>query len=84
MPTPKPSPSGWLRPATRVSTGPYDTLVYRPMLELLSYLRANGFKSFIVSGGGVEFMRVFAERTYGIPPEQVVGSSGVTKFRNAA
>jgi phosphoserine phosphatase len=54
------------------------------MLELLSYLRANGFKNFIVSGGGVEFMRVFAERTYGIPPEQVVGSSGVTKFRNAA
>jgi phosphoglycolate phosphatase-like HAD superfamily hydrolase len=59
---------------------PYDTLVYQPMLELLSYLRANGFKTFIVSGGGVEFMRVFAEQTYGIPPEQVVGSSGVTKF----
>jgi hypothetical protein len=50
------------------------------MLELLDYLRANGFKPFIVSGGGVEFMRVFAERVYGIPPEQVVGSSGVTKF----
>jgi phosphoglycolate phosphatase-like HAD superfamily hydrolase len=58
----------------------YDTLVYQPMLELLSYLRANGFKTFIVSGGGVEFMRVFADRTYGIPPEQVVGSSGVVKF----
>lgn len=59
---------------------PYTDLVYQPMLELLDYLRANGFKTFIVSGGGVEFMRVFAERVYGIPPEQVVGSSGVTKF----
>jgi phosphoglycolate phosphatase-like HAD superfamily hydrolase len=59
---------------------PYDKLVYQPQLELLAYLRANGFKTFIVSGGGVEFMRVFAERTYGIPPEQVVGSSGVVKF----
>lgn len=60
---------------------PYDELVYQPMLELLDYLRANGFKTFIVSGGGVDFMRVFAEQTYGIPPEQVVGSSGVTKFQ---
>ncbi|HEX2888439.1 HAD family hydrolase [Vineibacter terrae] len=60
---------------------PYDQLVYQPMLEVLAYLRANGFKTFIVSGGGVEFMRVFAERTYGIPPEQVVGSSGVVKFQ---
>jgi phosphoglycolate phosphatase-like HAD superfamily hydrolase len=59
---------------------PYTELVYRPMLELLAYLRGNGFKTFIVSGGGVEFMRVFAERVYGIPPEQVVGSSGVVKF----
>lgn len=59
---------------------PYDSLVYQPMLELLGYLRANGFKTFIVSGGGVEFMRVFAERAYGIPPEQVIGSSGVTRF----
>jgi phosphoglycolate phosphatase-like HAD superfamily hydrolase len=59
---------------------PYTDLVYQPMLELLGYLRANGFKTFIVSGGGVEFMRVFAERVYGIPPEQVVGSSGVVKF----
>ncbi|HEY4136547.1 MAG TPA: HAD family hydrolase [Alphaproteobacteria bacterium] len=59
---------------------PYTDLVYQPMLELLAYLRANGFKTFIVSGGGVEFMRVFAERVYGIPPEQVVGSSGATKF----
>jgi phosphoglycolate phosphatase-like HAD superfamily hydrolase len=59
---------------------PYTELVYQPMLELLAYLRASGFKTFIVSGGGVEFMRVFAERVYGIPPEQVVGSSGVVKF----
>lgn len=60
---------------------PYTDLVYQPQLELLTYLRANGFKTFIVSGGGVEFMRVFAEKAYGIPPEQVVGSSGVVKFR---
>lgn len=59
---------------------PYTSLVYQPMLELLAYLRANGFKTFIVSGGGVEFMRSFAGRVYGIPPEQVVGSSGVVKF----
>jgi phosphoglycolate phosphatase-like HAD superfamily hydrolase len=59
---------------------PYTDLVYQPMLELLGYLRDNGFKTFIVSGGGVEFMRVFADRVYGIPPEQVVGSSGQTKF----
>lgn len=62
---------------------PYSELVYQPMLELLGYLRANGFKTFIVSGGGVEFMRVFAERVYGIPPEQVVGSSGAVKFQIA-
>ena len=59
---------------------PYTDLVYQPMLELLAYLRANGFKTFIVSGGGVEFMRVFAEQVYGIPPEQVVGSTGETRF----
>jgi phosphoglycolate phosphatase-like HAD superfamily hydrolase len=59
----------------------YTELVYQPMLELLAYVRANGFKTFIVSGGGVEFMRVFTERVYGIPPEQVVGSSGVVKFQ---
>ncbi|MGY8711750.1 HAD family hydrolase [Bradyrhizobium sp. 18BD] len=60
---------------------PYNELVYQPMVELLAYLRANGFKTFIVSGGGVEFMRVWADKAYGIPPEQVVGSSGVTQFR---
>jgi phosphoglycolate phosphatase-like HAD superfamily hydrolase len=63
---------------------PYTELIYQPMLELLAYLRANGFKTYIVSGGGVEFMRVFAERVYGIPPEQVVGSSGLTKFQIGA
>jgi phosphoglycolate phosphatase-like HAD superfamily hydrolase len=58
----------------------YTDVIYQPMLELLAYLRANSFKTFIVSGGGVEFMRVFAEKVYGIPPEQVIGSSIVTKF----
>jgi phosphoserine phosphatase len=52
----------------------YDTLTYQPMLELLQYLRASGFKTYIVSGGTVEFMRAFAERTYGIPPQQVLGT----------
>ncbi|MGD9501814.1 MAG: HAD family hydrolase [Methyloceanibacter sp.] len=59
----------------------YTDLVYQPMLELLAYLRANGFKTFIVSGGGVEFMRNFTEESYGVPPEQVIGSSGVTQFQ---
>jgi hypothetical protein len=59
---------------------PYTDLIFQPMLELLTYLRANGFKTFIVSGGGIEFMRVWAEKVYGVPPEQVVGSSIVTKF----
>ncbi len=58
----------------------YDELVYRPMLELLDYVRANGFRTFIISGGGIEFIRTFAERVYGIPPEQVLGSSQKTKF----
>jgi hypothetical protein len=58
----------------------YTEMVYQPMLELLAYLRLNGFKTFIVSGGGLEFIRAFAEKTYGIPPEQVVGSSTKTKF----
>jgi phosphoglycolate phosphatase-like HAD superfamily hydrolase len=59
---------------------PYNSLVYQPMLELLAYLRANGFKTFIVSGGGVEFMRPWVDKAYSIPPEQVVGSSGVVKY----
>jgi hypothetical protein len=58
----------------------YTECVYQPMLELLAYLRANGFKTYIVSGGGIEFMRPWTEKVYGIPPEQVVGSSGKTKF----
>jgi len=60
---------------------PYTELVYQPMLELLTYLRANGFKTFVVSGGGVEFMRPWMGKVYGIPPEQVIGSSGVVTFR---
>ena len=63
---------------------PYTELVFQPMLELLAYLRANGFKTFIVSGGGIEFMRPWTERVYGIPPEQVVGSSGVVKYQMGA
>jgi phosphoglycolate phosphatase-like HAD superfamily hydrolase len=59
---------------------PFTELVYQPMLELLTWLRANQFKTFIVSGGGIEFMRTWTERVYGIPPEQVVGSSGVTRY----
>lgn len=61
----------------------YTELVFQPMLELLTYLRANGFKTFIVSGGGIEFMRPWTNRVYGIPPEQVVGSSGAVRFEIA-
>jgi hypothetical protein len=71
----------WLATAKHPKTGrPYSEMVYQPMLEVLAYLHSNGFKTFIVSGGGVDFMRVFSERVYGIPPEQVVGSSGKVKF----
>jgi len=63
-----------------VTKRPYTEMVYQPMLELLDYLRANGFKTFIVSGGGIEFMRPWVERVYGIPPEQVIGSSIKTKY----
>jgi phosphoserine phosphatase len=59
---------------------PYTELVYQPMLELIGYLRANGFKVFIVSGGGVEFMRPWAERVYGVPPEHVIGSRAEVKY----
>jgi haloacid dehalogenase-like hydrolase len=58
----------------------FTEMVFQPMLELLTFLRANDFKTFIVSGGGIEFMRAFAELTYGVPPEQVIGSSGKLKF----
>jgi len=61
---------------------PYTQCIYVPMVELAAYLRANGFKTFIVSGGGVEFMRPWTETAYGIPPEQVIGSRGKTKFEN--
>src|SRR5712672_2418052 len=71
----------WIATAKHPVTGRlYTVMVYQPMLELLTYLRANGFKTFIVSGGGIDFMRVFAERVYGVPPEQVVGSSGKLNF----
>jgi phosphoglycolate phosphatase-like HAD superfamily hydrolase len=71
----------WLATAKHPTTGRlYKDMIYQPMLELLEYLRANGFKTFIVSGGGIEFLRTFAEETYGIPPEQVVGSSIKAKF----
>ena len=71
----------WLATARHPSTGRlYTEMVYQPMLELLDYLRDNGFKTYIVSGGGIEFVRAFSEEVYGIPPEQVVGSSLVTEF----
>jgi hypothetical protein len=60
---------------------PYTEVVYQPMLEVLAYLRANGFKTYIVSGGGIDFMRPWTERVYGIPPEQVVGSMGKLEFQ---
>lgn len=61
----------------------YTELIYQPMLELLSYLRANGFKTYIVTGGGQAFVRTFADSTYGVPPEQVIGSAGRTKYEYA-
>src|SRR4029078_3145924 len=71
----------WLNTSQHPKTGlRYDQMAYQPMLELLAYLRAHEFKTFIVSGGGVEVMRAFAERTYGIPPEQVIGSQGKLKY----
>jgi hypothetical protein len=71
----------WIATARHPSTGKlYTAMVYQPMLELLDYLRANGFKTFIVSGGGIEFMRPWVERVYGVPPEQVVGSSIKVKY----
>ncbi len=71
----------WIATARHPTTGkPYTQMVYQPMLELLAYLRSNGFKTFIVSGGGIEFMRPWTESVYGIPPEQVIGSSGELKL----
>jgi len=71
----------WITEAKHPQTGRRLThMVYQPMLELLAHLRANGFKTFIVSGGGIDFMRPWAERVYGVPPEQVIGSSIRTKY----
>lgn len=73
--------SDWIATARHPGTGRLFTgMVYQPMLEVLAYLRANQFKTYIVSGGGIEFMRAWVERVYGIPPEQVVGSSIKTRF----
>jgi phosphoglycolate phosphatase-like HAD superfamily hydrolase len=71
----------WISTARHPQTGRlYTEMVFQPMLEVLAYLRANGFRTYIVSGGGIEFMRPWAERVYGIPPEQVIGSSGGLQF----
>jgi hypothetical protein len=71
----------WIGTAKHPKTGRrYTEMVYQPMLELLAYLRANGFRTYIVSGGGIEFMRPWTEQVYGVPPEQVIGSSIKTKF----
>ncbi|MCU0709983.1 MAG: haloacid dehalogenase-like hydrolase [Pirellula sp.] len=71
----------WIAEARHPQTGKLFTeMVYQPMLEMMSYLRSKGFKTFIVSGGGIEFMRPWAERVYGVPPEQVIGSSVKTRF----
>jgi hypothetical protein len=73
--------SDWIATARHPKNGKlYSEMVYQPMLELLAYLRANGFKTFIVSGGGIEFMRPWTEKIYGVPPEQVIGSSIKTKY----
>ena len=73
----------WIATAKHPTTKrPYTEMVYQPMLELLAYLRANDFKTFIVSGGGIEFMRPWTEKVYGIPPEQVIGSSIKTRFES--
>lgn len=71
----------WIESAHHPSTNrPYTEMVFQPMLELLDYLRAKAFRTFIVSGGGIDFMRVWVEKIYGIPPEQVIGSSIKTRF----
>lgn len=71
----------WFATARHPKTGlPYNKMVYQPMLEVLAYLRANGFKTYIVSGGGVEFIRAFAQQAYGIPPDQVIGSQNKLKY----
>lgn len=77
----EPIVKNWLATAKHPKTGRlYTEMAYQPMIEVLTYLRANGFKTFIVSGGGIDFMRAFAEKVYGIPSEQVIGSTGKLKF----
>jgi phosphoglycolate phosphatase-like HAD superfamily hydrolase len=72
----------WLETARDPRFGrPYTDLIYRPMLQVMQYLRANGFRTYIVTGGGQEFVRVYSEQVYGVPPEQVVGSSIVTTYK---
>ncbi len=74
--------SDWARTARHPNTGrKFTEMVYQPMLEVLDYLRDNGFKTYIVSGGGIDFMRPWSDEVYGIPPEQVVGSAIKTEFR---
>jgi phosphoglycolate phosphatase-like HAD superfamily hydrolase len=76
------SVTGWIATAKHPVTGkPLTAMVFQPMLEVLTHLRAHGYKTYIVSGGGIEFMRPWTERVYGIPPEQVVGSSGGLEFQ---
>jgi phosphoglycolate phosphatase-like HAD superfamily hydrolase len=78
----KESVAAWLDTARHPKTGQRsDDMIYQPMLELLGYLRENGYKTYIVSGGGIDFIRVFSEEAYGIPPEQVVGSSIKAEFK---
>ena len=73
--------SEWIATAKHPTSGkPYTEMIFQPMVELLGYLRENGFKTYIVSGGGIEFMRPWVEKTYGIPPEQVIGSYGKLKY----
>jgi len=75
--------SDWIATARHPKTGKsYTEMVYQPMLELLQYLRSNGFKTFIVSGGGIEFMRPWVEKVYGIPPEQVIGSKIKVEYKS--
>lgn len=77
--------AGWIKTAKHPTTGKlYTKMVYQPMLELLDYLRANGYKTFIVSGGGIDFMRVWAQEVYGIPPYQIVGSSQAVGFERVS
>ena len=74
--------SDWVAEARHPTSGrPYTEMIYQPMLEVLKYLRANGYKTYIVSGGGIDFMRPWTERVYGIPPEQVVGSSVKAEYK---